>query len=103
CRAVLFTPVREDFGYVAIEAGRSGKPVITCTDSGEPARLIEHGRSGYVCHPSSGEMARAIELLAQDEELATRLGKTALEDLWEIRWDVAVSKLLACLSEHEST
>ena len=40
CRAVYFAPWNEDYGFVTLEAFRSGKAVITTTDSGGPAELV---------------------------------------------------------------
>ena len=37
CRAVVFPPFNEDYGFVTVEAFMCGKPVITCQDSGGPA------------------------------------------------------------------
>ena len=58
--AVLFPTREEDFGYVAIEAMLSHKPVIVCRDSGEPTRLVQNGRSGFVVDPNPVEIAAAI-------------------------------------------
>src|SRR6185503_924924 len=55
--AVPFVPLREDFGYVAVEAMLSGKPVITASDSGEPARLVEHEKTGLVVEPRADAIA----------------------------------------------
>jgi glycosyltransferase involved in cell wall biosynthesis len=49
CRAVFFAPLREDFGFVTLEALRSKKRVLTCSDSGGPAELVAHGRSVLCC------------------------------------------------------
>ena len=39
CRAVCFTPLNEDYGFVTAESFASRKPVVSCTDSGGPAWL----------------------------------------------------------------
>ena len=46
CRAVVFPPFNEDYGFVTVEAFMCGKPVITCSDSGGPAELVRDGESG---------------------------------------------------------
>ena len=46
--AVPFVPFDEDLGLVTIEAHMSGKPVITCTDTGGVAELVEHAVTGLV-------------------------------------------------------
>ena len=40
CRAVVFVPKSEDYGFVTVEAFASGRPVITTSDSGGPAELV---------------------------------------------------------------
>ena len=47
CRAVVFPPFDEDYGFVTIEAFASARPVITCRDSGGPAEIVEDGASGW--------------------------------------------------------
>ncbi len=73
CRAVVFTPLDEDFGFVTVEAFASGKPVITTTDSGGPAELVEDGVSGRVVAPEPGALAGALRELADSETLAVVL------------------------------
>ena len=54
CRAVVFPPFNEDYGFVTVEAFMCGKPVITCTDSGGPSELVRDGENGYVTDPDAG-------------------------------------------------
>ncbi len=60
CRAVCFPAAHEDFGLVTVEAFASGKPVITCRDSGGPAELVVDGTSGFVTAPEAASLARAL-------------------------------------------
>jgi glycosyltransferase involved in cell wall biosynthesis len=94
CRAVFFAPFMEDFGFVTVEAGRSKKPVITCVDSGGPAELVANGRSGYVLLPDPHFIARQIDVLADNRDLATRLGEIAEESFRGINWESTLSRLL---------
>src|SRR5664279_2710716 len=84
---VLFLPKEEDFGYIAVEAMLSHKPVIVCADSGEPARLVENGRSGYVVQPDPVEIAAAMSILDGDRELARAMGEYAFEHAPSQSWD----------------
>jgi glycosyltransferase involved in cell wall biosynthesis len=95
--AVLFTPQREDLGLVTLEAFMSGKPVITCVDSGEPARLVVHGANGFVCPPDPAAIAARIDQLAADKALAARLGAQGRDSVADITWDGVVSALVAAL------
>ena len=92
--AVLFPAKEEDFGYVAIEAMLSHKPVIVCTDSGEPARLVENGRSGFVVKPEPVEIAAAMALLDSDRQLARTMGEAGHQSAPSQSWDEVVETLL---------
>ena len=97
--AVLFVPKDEDFGYVALEAMMSHKPLITCTDSGEPVRLVKHEESGFVVPPDPAKIADAIHLLIQDHDLASRLGKEAFHRVPEHSWDDVARQLLDAVTD----
>ena len=92
--AVLFVPKEEDFGYISIEAMLSHKPVIVCTDSGEPARLIDNGRSGFVVAPDPAEIGNAMSLLDADHALARDMGEAGYQRLPSQDWDAVVHRLL---------
>lgn len=95
--AVPFVPVREDYGYVTLEAFRSAKPVLTCEDSGEPAAFVRHGMSGFVCRPDPKQLALAISELYANPELARQLGEQGRRDTNHIRWADTVTKLRGAL------
>jgi len=59
CRAVVFPPLQEDYGFVTVEAFASHRAVITCRDSGGPAELVADGENGFVCDPTPESLARA--------------------------------------------
>ncbi len=94
CRTVFFAPFMEDFGFVTLEAARSKKPVITCVDSGGPAELVNNGRSGYVLLPDPHFIARQIDALAENQELAIRMGNIAEQSVRSITWESTLSRLL---------
>jgi glycosyltransferase involved in cell wall biosynthesis len=93
----LFLPFDEDYGYVTIESFKSGKPVITCTDSGGPLEFVRDGETGLVAEPDAGALAEAIDRLAGDRQLARRMGSQARASLDElgISWDHVVATLTA--------
>lgn len=97
--AVPFAPVREDFGYVTVEAMLSAKPVVTTHDAGEAARLVEDGRTGLVVSPDRDSIGRALERLARHPEEARRLGDAGRQRALPIRWPRVVEALLGSLSE----
>jgi len=95
--AVLYCPLREDFGLVAVEAFARGKPVVTCTDSGEPARLVEHGASGWVVPPEPAAIAAALDAAAHDPAQAQVRGERGRAVAAAITWDRVCDRLLAPL------
>ena len=92
--AVLFVPKDEDFGYITVEAMLSHKPVIVCTDSGEPARLVENGRTGFVVKPVPVEIAAAMAMLGSDRDFARQMGEAAHRSTPSQSWDTIIERLL---------
>jgi glycosyltransferase involved in cell wall biosynthesis len=95
--AVLFTPQREDLGLVTLEAFASGKPVITCVDSGEPARVVADGATGFVCPPDPRALAARMDQLAADRALAAELGARGRASIAGISWEAVVTALVTAL------
>jgi len=94
CRAVCFTPLSEDYGFVTVEAFASRKAVITCADSGGPAEFVKDDVTGVVCETTPASIAIALARLSDDRALAERLGADAAASIAELRWDLVVPKLL---------
>lgn len=102
CRAVVFVPLREDYGFVTLEAFASGKPVITCRDSGEPTRFVKNAVTGLIVDPDPAALARAMAALHDDGDLAFHLGQAAAARIPQTSWSEIASTLLnAALSEAE--
>jgi glycosyltransferase involved in cell wall biosynthesis/GT2 family glycosyltransferase len=93
--AVPFLPVREDYGYVTLEAFASGKPVITCTDSGEPARFVRPYGTGLICRPDADDVRRAMEWMYTHPDRAADMGKAGRAAVEAMSWDTTAGKLLA--------
>jgi glycosyltransferase involved in cell wall biosynthesis len=94
CRAVVFAPWSEDYGFVTLEAFRSGKPVLTAADSGGPAELVRHGETGFVAAPTAESLASHLDVWAEDPALAERMGRAALVAAREHTWQRAIEELL---------
>jgi len=97
CLAVVFPPLGENDGTVALEAMLSQKPLITCTDSGAVAELVEDGQTGFVRPPSPEALAEAMDRLWEDRGLTHRQGCAAYQRYRELKlsWEVVVDRLLA--------
>jgi glycosyltransferase involved in cell wall biosynthesis/SAM-dependent methyltransferase len=96
-RGVLFTPIDEDLGYVALEAMLAGKPLLTLTDAGEPADLARNEVEGLVVPPEHAALAEAMTRIARSKDLAGAMGAAGLEryrDL-DVSWAKVVAKLTA--------
>jgi glycosyltransferase involved in cell wall biosynthesis len=93
CRAVCFPPVNEDYGFVTVEAFASRKAVVTCTDSGGPAELVQDGVHGFVCEPSPSALAARLRELIDDPGLAETLGHQAHARGSELTWPDTVRQL----------
>jgi glycosyltransferase involved in cell wall biosynthesis len=94
CRAVIFPPFSEDYGFVTVEAFMCGKPVITCYDSGGPAEQVKDGESGYVAAPNSEAIAVAMRKVMDDRNLCARLGEAGHAYARTLTWSVAIQRLL---------
>lgn len=93
CRAVVFPPLQEDYGFVTVEAFASRKPVITCRDSGGPSELVADGVSGFVTEPTPAALARAMRTLADDPALVERMGTAAFHAGARLTWPTTVAQL----------
>ena len=94
-RAVVFVPYDEDLGYITIEAMRSGKAVITTTDSGGPTEFVHHGGNGFVVAPDPDSLAAAMQAIIDDPSLAVSMGAAATQAIRGIGWEQATSALMA--------
>lgn len=79
CDSVIMPSLTEGFPRVAIEAMASSKPVIATRVGGTPEAII-HDKSGILVPAKDIEaMADTIVNIANNSEVATRLGKAARE------------------------
>ena len=92
--AIPFIPLREDFGYVTLEAFSSAKAVITCTDSGEPLHFVSHQKTGLVCEPTPQDIKVAMEQLFLNRDLAFTMGQRGAESISQIAWPKVAQRLL---------
>jgi glycosyltransferase involved in cell wall biosynthesis len=94
CRAVVFAPHDEDYGFVTVEAFASARPVITCTDSGGPAELVRHDESGLVLAATPAALATGFRRLIDDRDLAVRLGVAGRRVADGLTWPATVKHLV---------
>jgi glycosyltransferase involved in cell wall biosynthesis len=94
CRATLYAPVDEDYGYVAVESFLSGKPVLTTTDAGGPLEFVEADASGLVRAPEAEALGEAIDrLFALPDSRLREMGEDGRRRVAHISWDAVVDRL----------
>lgn len=103
CRAVIFPTHMEDFGYVTVEAFLCGKPVITCSDSGEPAKLVWNDETGLVVEPTPSALRAAMERLWNESSYCMRLGENALKRQQNHSWTDVTARLLSAAFTKKNT
>ncbi len=96
--AVAFSPIREDYGLITIEAFLNGKPVVTCSDSGEPARIVKDGVSGFVCPPDPATIAKRLDWLFENATRAEQMGAEGKRFATQIGWENVCSTLVHSLN-----
>jgi len=91
--AVPFVPVREDYGYITLEAFASGKAVITCTDSGEPAHIVRHMHNGLVVAPNAADLRGALEWAYAHPEVLQAMGQEGQAWVNSMSWEKVALQL----------
>jgi glycosyltransferase involved in cell wall biosynthesis len=94
CRAVVFVPKGEDYGFVTVEAFASAKAVVTTTDSGGPTELVRTGETGFVVPPEPVALAGALTAVFDSPADAERMGQRALREVATLTWPNVVTTLV---------
>jgi len=87
CRCLIYTPSNEHFGIVPLEAMYKERGVIAVNSGGpletvlaDPAGPTDgkslSGQTGFLCNPTAAEFGKAMEMMATDGKLCTKLGKS---------------------------
>ena len=98
CRAAVYVPEDEDYGYVTVESLLSRKPVLTATDSGGPLEFVEDGVNGVVAAPTPEALAEGILRLAALPEARLReMGEEGRTRVAHLSWDAVVDRLTETL------
>jgi glycosyltransferase involved in cell wall biosynthesis len=94
CLAVWYAPYDEDFGFVTVEAFKAAKPVLTTSDSGAVLELVRDDENGRVLRPGDAAgLAESLDLLWQDRERATVLGRRGRTAVAGMSWDRVIAAL----------
>jgi alpha-1,3/alpha-1,6-mannosyltransferase len=96
---VVYTPDREHFGIVPLEAMYAGTPVLA-VNTGGPLETVKDGVTGFLRDPTPQAFGRALLELIQNPTMATtmgRTGRTHVEDTFgphrfQKEWQVLVDE-----------
>ena len=94
CRATLYAPLNEDYGFVTVESFLSRKPVVTTTDSGGVLEFVKDEVNGAVVSPEPGALAEAIDRIwALPEARLKEMGEEGHARVEGISWDRVIDRL----------
>lgn len=98
CRAALYVPLNEDYGYVTVEAMLSRKPVVTTSDAGGPLEFVTAAETGLVAAPDPDALAEAIDSLwGMPAARLAEMGRAGEGRVADITWDHVIDTLTESL------
>lgn len=91
--ALFYGPIGEDYGYATLEAFYSGKPVITCHDSGGILEFVDE-TTGWVTEPEPQSIAACVEQALTNKAEARSRGEAGRARIQFINWDSILENLI---------
>jgi glycosyltransferase involved in cell wall biosynthesis len=95
--AVVFTPMKEPFGIVALEAMAAGKPLIAVEEGGFVEAVDESCAMLVPAEPE--QLAEKMRQLRDNKELARRMGESGRRRVKQFTWDRAGDELGAIIED----
>jgi glycosyltransferase involved in cell wall biosynthesis len=93
----VYTPVREPFGIVPLEAAAAGRPVVA-TAGGGYGEILDDSCALFV-PADPAEIARGIQTVFEDPALARRMGEAGRGVAARYTWDRTAASLLDLFRE----
>ena len=97
CLCVVFTPAREPFGIVALEALAAGKPLVAVNEGGYTE--VVDSDCALLVPPEPAAIAHEVARLQANPDLARRLGEHGREVAARYSWDRTARELLAIIED----
>lgn len=97
---LVFTPTREPFGIVALEAMAAGKPLIAVNEGGYVEVVGED--CAMLVPPRPIAIAEKIEALRADPDLRRRMGAAGIERAKNYTWSRTAQELLAVVEDEHA-
>lgn len=94
---VCFPPIDEDYGFITLEAFLSGKPILTCHDSGGVLEFARNDENGYIVDFDAKQMGAAFNKLYGNKSMARDMGQAGYERVKDISWDNVIDALTQTL------
>lgn len=94
---VVFAPIREPFGIVALEAMAAGKPLVAA-DEGGYTEVVPPG-AGFMVRPTPIAFAEKINYLIANKQAATAMGLIGREAVGRFTWDDAANRIMRIMQE----
>lgn len=92
--ATIFPPIEEDLGMITLESFGAGKPVITTSDSGEPALIVDEGKTGFVVDPTPEALGGAIDRIWNNRSGLGAMEAACRAAAAKVTWDGVANRLL---------
>ena len=102
-RCVVYAPIREPLGLVALEAMAAGAPLIGVAEGGVAETIIDNV-TGLLVPRDPSAIAQAIDQLGTRQEFARQLGEQAREHVREHwTWEQHITSVENILTETEES
>jgi glycosyltransferase involved in cell wall biosynthesis len=97
CTCCVYTPLREPFGMVPLEAAAAARPVVATIGGGYAEILTKE--TAYLVPPYEGVIAKAIHNLMSDPSHAMKMGQAGRRIVRPHTWDRTAARLMDILIE----
>jgi glycosyltransferase involved in cell wall biosynthesis len=97
CTCCVYTPVREPFGMVPLEAAAAGRPVVATAGGGYSEILDRH--SAFFVPAYQGAIAQGIHNLMSNPRLAMKMGMAGRKIVESYTWDRTAETLMKVFRE----